>query len=1480
MVVLYSFCINRQQQNIALSTQFFSNHISRLLRALYIAVCIAISMFVGAKDCIALDYEASIKSLWSEFKVDISSVQAEIPETLAYITTPRESRIEEQCQAVWWWWKECNLVTVEGYQNNQYENIYSETFTNTHRIEFTIDEIALEDCREPEWLAWLWSWRCYDSDYVEIQIDGNSKRIYADNSYAGERFSFQGNTISVVFYSNGQYTDQGVRLSLVASAQGNKTLVRIKEQLEQAYIESIIDDHSSLEEFIDTLNTIEDMAIGSDIDEQIKSIVAKYKENFLHIIEWLATDTQTKARALSEPQAFVNLAPYIKDESLSHRLDKAQNTQQIKLCLSDVTVDCILAWNEWIQLRNDLGYHFKRHGEDLHNNRHFYYALEAVNKQRADHPQRTYHGPVVGASNPANILPENLPSKIEKRFEQVTTYLSKPATKRVALPLSVEEALALIDVLSFIYQQPGDDFYEKLDATKKIIDDKIFKAFEVVSENYINPMVNSIQTSPLFKLYNYFSTADYAHSDALGLLQSQLIWDHMGLNDQDLHRDKDAYQAVTLDSVNYDAETIAPQYHSDNQRWRIQDKAGDGRGQIDIEFKKATYTVKLFSGDMQTANKPLAIKTYTLDTCLNNPHQYRISSYWSQKTKILSRMTYDCYGSRSVLAAVNRYSLGDNLNKYDVDHPVRTNYNNWQDSLYFNSISYNAIAKVESIIHHKKKGQGQQYTIHPLRYKQKQDKDIELSFDGEGKILSNLLCEENFQYDSLLQRDEVPHCYENILGNRSAYTLDALNKKFWALFGYPVWERVNLFIPPKIGFFESNKQGVIDQNSSLLYPLPVIGIEREAKGVQLIALPKGHSILSDSKADYIDLEMQHAQYVPNYISSFGLEEGGEQALAEHGNDHIFYFRYYHDLLRGMAKSAVTDSYKQGQIIDGKTIMAMAETLIKNQKADKKELEALIPLLQKNLLNSSPYTYAMDNNNDPENMGQAWNAIDGASVEHINKNLYPYNPDAGLLQDNFCSKGGEPVWMLKKGSPTDKEFFDFVKFLLYKSENRDVLIRQTGVAEFLSKLGLEYKEKTQKRKLPAEDWGGNKKQRDWFRQVYMNFDLFALSYAFKNYDHSNGRPNFSGGQSQGLVFADIYSAKSNKPIAKIDPNLLYTSKGFFQEKIGNIGFKFKQIYTLACRDGAGEILLVDHMIELIHTITWQPFAFKDNVFEWRDDSELAVVLSKTFNYYGRLSCLCCTYEGCPAEGEDRCMACAPKSFQIPGWVAYSGIDVATNGNNYQNSLAYVDTLLTGILVPYVPTAISNNLESRFRNARAVPIGALTIWDILIAKLAGKSDAKIAVSAPALKLQVGKKIWGWGKRECRVCNVPRRQNPPANVEMQFQPAVIDMQIQPAQQSIQHSSQRHSIGSSSLLETDRIEIEAMDMDMSTVDRRPSIARRESIRINFEGGEQQLEQRQPNPCSQIWLGNTRFGFYALNAFGNKELTGIGTASDRDKKR
>lgn len=95
--------------------------------------------------------------------------------------------------------------------------------------------------------------------------------------------------------------------------------------------------------------------------------------------------------------------------------------------------------------------------------------------------------------------------------------------------------------------------------------------------------------------------------------------------------------------------------------------------------------------------------------------------------------------------------------------------------------------------------------------------------------------------------------------------------------------------------------------------------------------------------------------------------------------------------------------------------------------------------------------------------------------------------------------------------------------------------------------------------------------------------------------------------------DLYSAKSNQPIQKLDRKLI--TKG--ESKVGSFGMRFKQIYTLYCRmddEDGGRMYLVDNMIELIHTITWQPFTVENKQISWRNSQydDLTVILSKTIN----------------------------------------------------------------------------------------------------------------------------------------------------------------------------------------------------------------------------------------------------------------------------
>ena len=138
-------------------------------------------------------------------------------------------------------------------------------------------------------------------------------------------------------------------------------------------------------------------------------------------------------------------------------------------------------------------------------------------------------------------------------------------------------------------------------------------------------------------------------------LYLQNRWNRMNLDVTDLDASIGGDPEVILDGINYNSDgeyNLAPKPLNNNGR-SIQDKIGHFTGKITLKKANNRYIVKRFTDS--SANKFSEVKFYSPDPCSDNPNHYKLTSYWSNQTKILTDIDYDCLGSEPVLAVVNKY---------------------------------------------------------------------------------------------------------------------------------------------------------------------------------------------------------------------------------------------------------------------------------------------------------------------------------------------------------------------------------------------------------------------------------------------------------------------------------------------------------------------------------------------------------------------------------------------------------------------------------------------------------------------------------------------------------------------------------------------------------------------------------------------------------------------------------------------------------
>lgn len=193
--------------------------------------------------------------------------------------------------------------------------------------------------------------------------------------------------------------------------------------------------------------------------------------------------------------------------------------------------------------------------------------------------------------------------------------------------------------------------------------------------------------------------------------------------------------------------------------------------------------------------------------------------------------------------------------------------------------------------------------------------------------------------------------------------------------------------------------------------------------------------------------------------------------------------------------------------------------------------------------------------------------------------------------------------------------------------------------------------------------------------------------------------------------------------------------------------------------------------------------------------------------------------------------------------------------------YLDFDLLGhITTPGDMTALSNNYCPRHRY---IPYMSLFAWDLFFAAaMNAKEDSKISFSAPGLKLQVGKKIWGWMKFNRNGGN---RANGNNNDQGNNNNGLFE-------------------GGGLELVPERID-EWNNGNMSPRERARSMDVMQRIVRNFDFAHENPDENPDenrdddgdgHKCDQVWLGNSRLGFYFVNGFGNLDLSAFGTANKK----
>jgi hypothetical protein len=876
---------------------------NRKIGTFFCTLCLVSSslwiLSASAEEPLVFNNKASMDALWAELKADISDLQRSNSQP-AKATTNCESNSDlfDFCEfygsydQLNEWLKSYGLITILfTYDHNQNIDGLYPIKLGKGQYQFTDTDAVV---------VTLKGYIEHYYDYIEV----NGQRFTGEYpSYRlDQTFVINSKQISLEYFTDGNIDASGVTVTLTPIDRTISTMIDVINSTQSNSGEI------GFLDFISALKTLKNTAKGKDSYPQVKGVIAKYQDNLHHITQWLTADSQLKARAAYEPEALMNLAYHINDQSLLQRLKHTHYTGSMSICLSGVSLECMVEFGHWVKLKADIAMDLKQQGETLHTDQSFHGVLQAA----SDHLDRYSYSQLLVQSISTSFYSNQDAELAEDEFEVGSSGMGDSAAELLHNLMTIGSASASafinrmpssIAILSILNQYPGNSLEEKLAAWGEAVMGQINdQSLDHTVEDFSKLDLND-NNKILRSIFHNLSLSSANADDFIYWVYVQNQWNAMNLDVTDLDASK-YNPIVILDGINYNSDdeySLAPK-PDNNNGWSIQDKAGNFKGKITLKKQADNrYIVKRFANS--SANKFSEVKFYSPDPCGDNPNHYKLTTHWSDETGILTDIGYDCLSGEPVLAVVNKYSAPSyNPKHYDRDYPLPKDFDAWQESLYVNSISYNGLPILESIVHHQKDGQGQQYKIHPLRYESiggESNEKNKYYLSSNGKILANLLCEEDFL--RIAKLNHVPlshHCYVNGFGN--SYTDDSWRAYIWnKTFHHVAWENTNLFIPTKVGLFKTNEKGDL----SLVYPLPVIGIEREAKGVKLITPSANGEISPNLKSDYIDLKMQDGQYVPNYITHTALGQGAKEALANSGgNDHEHYFENHPMTCDGRSKT--------------------------------------------------------------------------------------------------------------------------------------------------------------------------------------------------------------------------------------------------------------------------------------------------------------------------------------------------------------------------------------------------------------------------------------------------------------------------------------------------------------------------------------------------------------------------------------------------
>ena len=201
-----------------------------------------------------------------------------------------------------------------------------------------------------------------------------------------------------------------------------------------------------------------------------------------------------------------------------------------------------------------------------------------------------------------------------------------------------------------------------------------------------------------------------------------------------------------------------------------------------------------------------------------------------------------------------------------------------------------------------------------------------------------------------------------------------------------------------------------------------------------------------------------------------------------------------------------------------------------------------------------------------------------------------------------------------------------------------------------------------------------------------------------------------------------------------------------------------------------------------------------------------------------------------------------------------------------------------------TAFSNSFCP---NARYLPYAAVFAWDVFFAAaMNDRNDIQIAFYAPGFKLQLGKKIWGWSKRNHR--RPGGRNDNDGNGNGNGNGNDND-----------NGNDRLNLDLLQGREIELVPVRNNEWDIENTSPRERARAAMGIFRHMQGDnhdQNQFPNPNPNPnpdpdpnpnndpnnnpnqtnghrCNQIWVGNSRLGLYYVNGYGNLNLYGFGTA-------